>query len=82
MFSYFTESQPKAVDYGTTLSNILVFPGGKLAISTVGDSRVMLLKIKGKKTEQFWSSKDTQRDKNQKRKKYRTDVRTVLVWST
>lgn len=58
MFSLFFRQPQKAVDYGTTLSNILLLPRGNLHISTVGDSRVMLLKIQGKKSTKFWSSKD------------------------
>jgi len=58
MFSLFYRAKAKAVDYGATLSNILVLPGGNVYISTVGDSRVMLLKIEGTSATKFWYSKD------------------------
>jgi len=58
MFKLFFRQPVKAVDYGTTLSNILILPGGNLYISTVGDSRVMLLKVEGNKATKFWASKD------------------------
>jgi len=58
MCGLFYSNQNKGLDYGTTLSTCVVLPNGRVVLTTVGDSKIMLFEKTEKEVKSVWESID------------------------